>query len=347
MIHTKRIDNWKEPDLFITGLTEISKELKHQLWQGIRWGRYIQKVNIKSTLLMIFKDHIIKAWTIITWSEPIITFKYAYLQRGPVACNLYYLNEILQFVYQLEYDYILVDPDFSQDYLIRSHGPSKIKVLSSGIVPSDTLILDLSKSEEQIQSEMSKKCRYNLRVALKSNLSVKKSNDITSNVFKNFYYLMMITSARKLIPLLSENDFKAKISLLNTMVFVVCHEEIPLASGMVVTHDDTSIYYYGGMDSRYSKLMASYLLQWSMICYAKKNGSKIYDLFGVAPENSDMHHYLTTVSNFKKRFGGSVVSYHSPYVHIKKYPKYLLLKLFKTIKSYILKVLAKCLKSPS
>ena len=81
-----------------------------------------------------------------------------------------------------------------------------------------------------------------------------------------------------------------------------------IAGGIFVYLEEWGIYYYGASDHSYRKSMAPYLIQWHAIQEAKKRGCKFYDFLGIAPENTPNHPWAG-VTDFKKKFGGQVVSY--------------------------------------
>jgi lipid II:glycine glycyltransferase (peptidoglycan interpeptide bridge formation enzyme) len=143
---------------------------------------------------------------------------------------------------------------------------------------------------------------------------------------------MKSTSARKSIPLLPRRDFNAKLIALESRIFVIYTENKAIAAGFLTLYDNTGYYYYSGTDTAYSSLMAAYLLQWEMILYAKSRKAEFYDFLGISPAGAGETHYLSSVSSFKKRFGGMRKSFAAPWVYIKKPLKYFLLESFRAIR---------------
>jgi lipid II:glycine glycyltransferase (peptidoglycan interpeptide bridge formation enzyme) len=83
-----------------------------------------------------------------------------------------------------------------------------------------------------------------------------------------------------------------------------------LASGMLVVEGDRSFYLFAGSrreEQGEPKHYASYLLQWEMMRRARELGSRIHDLWGIAPEGAGPEHAWHGVGLFKKGFGGRVV----------------------------------------
>ncbi len=83
-----------------------------------------------------------------------------------------------------------------------------------------------------------------------------------------------------------------------------------LASGMLVVEGDRSFYLFAGSrreEPGEAKHYASYLLQWEMMRLARTLGSRIHDLWGIAPAGAGPEHAWHGVGLFKKGFGGRKV----------------------------------------
>ena len=83
-----------------------------------------------------------------------------------------------------------------------------------------------------------------------------------------------------------------------------------LASGMLVVEGDRSFYLFSGSrreEAGEPKHYASYLLQWEMMRRARDLGSRLHDLWGIAPPGAGPEHAWHGVGLFKKGFGGREV----------------------------------------
>jgi lipid II:glycine glycyltransferase (peptidoglycan interpeptide bridge formation enzyme) len=83
-----------------------------------------------------------------------------------------------------------------------------------------------------------------------------------------------------------------------------------LASGMLVIEGDRSFYLFSGSrreEPGEPKHYASYLLQWEMMRRARELGSRLHDLWGIAPAGAGPEHAWHGVGLFKKGFGGREV----------------------------------------
>jgi len=173
--------------------------------------------------------------------------------------------------------------------------------------PENTLILDLTKSEQDILAQMKPKGRYNIRVAEKHQVYIKKD----SGQIDDFYKLYQKTAQRHKITYRSKKYFDGLVDILGEKGYLSCYtgyikregKEIPLSSVIIVYSGDTAIYLFGASDDENKNLMAPYFVQWQAIKDAKELGYKIYDFFGIAPEDQPNHPW-SGVTRFKKQFGG-------------------------------------------
>ena len=175
------------------------------------------------------------------------------------------------------------------------------------IQPPDTVILNLTKSEDDLLSDMKQKWRYNIRLAEKKGVTIEKCG---AEAIEDFYEIFTETATRdgiavhgknyykSLLELSSKNTEKAEVSL-----FVAKHEEDVLAGIITLFTETEAVYLYGASSNKKRNLMATYLLQWTAIKAAKDFGSKSYDFYGIPPEN-DENHPMYGLYRFKTGFGG-------------------------------------------
>ena len=183
------------------------------------------------------------------------------------------------------------------------------------IYPEATRIVDLTKSEEEILSQMKQKGRYNIRLAERSAVSGQRSEDASL-----FHKLVQATSKRDAFIPHSLGHYQKFLELPGSFLLIATKDDTPIAGLIGVIHGDTGIYYYGASSYKHRSLMAPYLLQWEAMKYCKSQGCSQYDLFGIAPPDSPPDHPWSGITNFKEKFGGNVITYpkehqiiHRPY----------------------------------
>lgn len=158
-------------------------------------------------------------------------------------------------------------------------------------------VLELTKSEEELLMGMRKTTRYEIKHA--HGVVVEKTNDIS-----RFITLYDATSKRH--NFVQHKGIREEFETLDTDLFIASYEGCDLAAAIIVYFGDEAIYHHGA--SVPSKVPASYLLQWEAIRQAKKRGKKVYNFWGVAPENKKNHPWRG-ITLFKKGFGGREINY--------------------------------------
>jgi lipid II:glycine glycyltransferase (peptidoglycan interpeptide bridge formation enzyme) len=204
--------------------------------------------------------------------------------------------------------------------------------------PEHTLILDLTKSEEEILAQMKPKGRYNIKIGSKNNLKLLSSNK-KGELLENFYKLYRETAQRQKITFRGKAYFEKLLDKLGrkeyAQVYNVTTEiegvQKTLAATVIVFSNDKAIYLFGASSSEYRNLMAPYFMQWAIIKEAKRKGCKKYDFFGIAP-NDDENHPWAGITRFKKQFGGYEVQILGSYDLVFRPLEYKFFKMAETLR---------------
>ena len=173
--------------------------------------------------------------------------------------------------------------------------------------PENNWVLDITKPEEEILTGMKQKGRYNIKIAEKSGLSFTSSKEKDSKELNAFYSQYAETGKRHKISFRAKSYFEKLLEILQekdyASVYTVWHENIPLASAVIVFYGGAAIYLYGGSSDSHRELMAPYLLHWNIIKEAKERNLNEYNFLGIAPDD-DGNHPWSGITRFKKQFGG-------------------------------------------
>jgi lipid II:glycine glycyltransferase (peptidoglycan interpeptide bridge formation enzyme) len=167
------------------------------------------------------------------------------------------------------------------------------------VQPAKTLMLDLSKSEEELLTEMHQKTRYNIRLAEKKGVNLKICQ---AEEFPIFYDLLTDTYRRKGKKLYGRDYFHKLYHDHLTKIYCAEYQRKILCANLVVFYRDTVTYLHGGSSEKDKNIMAPHLLQWLTIKKAKELGYKYYDLWGIEER-------YPGVARFKRGFGGFEVDY--------------------------------------
>ncbi len=203
--------------------------------------------------------------------------------------------------------------------------------------PEHTLVLDLTKSEEQLLSGMKQKCRYNIKLAAKNNIEIRKSEE-QSDIDK-FYELYFSTAKRHHISCRSKSYFNLLLEILGRSGYAQVYTAEAkiegkirtLASAIIVYSGETAVYMFGASSDEYKNLMAPHLLHWQIIQDAKAASYLKYDFFGIAPDDNPKHPWAG-ITRFKTQFGGEQLDLIGSYDLIIQPLKYQLFKLAEKIR---------------
>jgi lipid II:glycine glycyltransferase (peptidoglycan interpeptide bridge formation enzyme) len=214
---------------------------------------------------------------------------------------------------------IRIDPplDFStveerSDFLNSLQNNKNIIKSIVDIQPPDTTILDLSLSEDDLLANMKQKWRYNIRLAEKKGVNIKKYHYDNIDIFYSLYEEtakrdgIAIHSKKYYSDLLQLSDSKTTVDTPLVQLFVAEHEGDNIASIITLFSKREAVYLYGASSNNKRNLMPAYLLQWSAIKEAKKYGSIEYDFYGMPPTDDETHP-MHGLYRFKTGFGGRIV----------------------------------------
>jgi len=191
------------------------------------------------------------------------------------------------------------------------------------IQPRRTILLDLTKTEDEILAAMHQKTRYNIRLATRKGVVVREG---TEDDLPAFYALTQVTGARDDFGVHSADYYRAAFELFAprgwARLFVAeVHETgiepTPVAAIMVFAFGNKAWYMYGASGDEHRERMPNHALQWEAIRWAKSRGCATYDLWGVPDEDKatleaqylERNEGLWGVYRFKRGFGGRLVRY--------------------------------------
>jgi len=221
------------------------------------------------------------------------------------------------------------------------------------IQPPDTVILDLTLTEDELLSQFKSKWRYNIRLSQKKGCVVKKlemsnEKEIESGI-SLFYNLYKTTSSRDGIAIHSKNYYKDLFTIANQYsdvslrLYVALYNEEPLGAIITLFYKDEATYLYGASSNEHRNLMPTYLLQWQAIIDAKEWGAKIYDFYGIPPIE-DSNHPMAGLYRFKTGFGGVIIHRIGSIDVFKSLFLYKLYSLLEDLRSFYFKKIKKLFK---
>jgi peptidoglycan pentaglycine glycine transferase (the first glycine) len=173
----------------------------------------------------------------------------------------------------------------------------------------NTVLIDLTLSEEELLARMKQKTRYNIRLAEKKGVSLRVG---TQKDFGMHYKMYAETSVRDGFVIRDESYYRTVWKLFMDSNEPTCEPLIaevdgePVAAIFVFYFRGRAYYVYGMSRDVHREKMPTYLLQWEAMKRAKAKGCSVYDLWG-APDVFDESDSMWGVYRFKEGLGGKVV----------------------------------------
>jgi lipid II:glycine glycyltransferase (peptidoglycan interpeptide bridge formation enzyme) len=278
-----------------------------------------------------------------------------YLPKGPLldwtneSLRHRVLNDLQSFARKQGAIFLKMDPDVvlgkgvpagAHDVLDR-YGRAVVSELeqrgwrysSDQIQFKNTVLMDLSPSEDELLARMKQKTRYNIRLAAKKGVAVRVG---TQADFIMLYKMYAETSVRDGFVIRDEAYYKTvwqtfsagnqtpvsnpqSLTLASGASAGVTNLQLPFTEPLIAEVDGEPVaaifvfyfagrayYVYGMSRDAHREKMPAYLLQWEAIKRAKAKGCAVYDLWG-APDVFDESDSMWGVYRFKEGLGGEVV----------------------------------------
>lgn len=235
---------------------------------------------------------------------------YIHLRHGPVLSDFIsqfpeFLIEMKKYAKEKKVDFLRMSPildatSFDISYL-RNLGFRNAPI--HNMDAENAWVLDLEKTEDELLQNMRKTTRYLVRKAQKMPIEIIETKNLKD--FEDFDTLYRITSKRHgFVP---HRGMKEEIEIFGkddqARLFLAKFEKKVIAGAIIIFYGDQAIYHHAASDDAYREIPAPYLLQWEIIRAAKKRGKKVYNFWGVIPENKPNHPWRG-LTLFKTGFGG-------------------------------------------
>ena len=326
----------------------IDSSFMGNIHQKIIWARAQQNIKGRSTIRFYryTKDGIIIAQAlIIQMNTGFMNMYWWYCPRGVVYSNtstnddkkrvLEMLTKSLSHTHGIYFKYDI--PLSKDDYkAINYTSEDSLKDYQ----PTDTLLIDTTKTENDILMDMKRKGRYNIKLAEEKGviITMYSGKDTPIDTINAFIELQKETNNRN--NFVSHNDiyYHNFINILDKHCTLWTAYDSTnthlIASAILVIDNNKAIYYFGAStsDAQLRSTMGAYLLQWRMIQYAKTMNCTTYDFLGIAPEGTINHPY-SGITEFKMKFGGYRCTYINTQQRILRPVLYSIYKALRYIKS--------------
>jgi lipid II:glycine glycyltransferase (peptidoglycan interpeptide bridge formation enzyme) len=304
-----------------------SRGLKAHLLQTEAWGELKKNFGWQPAYLSAGE-----AGAMILFRRLPLGQSLAYIPRGPVGDPAAWgalWKEADDLCRQRKAVFLKVEPDGWEDEPFLRTPPPGFIPSSHTIQPPRTLIVDLGRSEEELLASMKQKTRYNIRLASKKGVVVSPCAAI-----ETFHHLMLATGERDRFGVHSLEYYRSAYDLFHPRgeceLLLAEYEGEPLGGLMVFARGGRAWYFYGASADLHRELMASYLLQWEAVRWARERGCREYDLWGVPDAGeaeleagfASRSDGLWGVYRFKRGFGGRLCRSPGPWDRVYNPPLY-------------------------
>lgn len=172
-----------------------------------------------------------------------------------------------------------------------------------------TVMIDLTKSKDELLAEMRRQTRYEVRRSEKQAINV--SSDNSEKLFKEFHKVQVETAKRQnfVPPPLKVLQAERKGFGENARIYVaITTDGKVIAYGLIIADGKEADYYEAASTPLNRKLPGAYALLWRAMQDLKAEGYERFNLWGIAPAGQP-HHRYAGVTTFKTGFGGNIIEY--------------------------------------
>lgn len=230
--------------------------------------------------------------SIVEHSLPIIG-KYFYCPRGPIIKSQVpnqksQIDLLIHLAKENNAGWIRIDSENEEILeIIKNSIDYKIIKAPHDMQPKEIFVIDISKSEEELLSEMKPKTRYNINLAKKKDVKIISSKE--AKYIGEFLRLTREMAKRNGIISHPEEYYRKMFEVLPEgmlKLYTAEYENKVIAANLMLYYSDTAIYLHGASSNEDRNVMAPYLLQWQAILDAKNAGYEFYDFGGVKIQNT-------------------------------------------------------------
>ena len=231
--------------------------------------------------------------------------------------------------FQLWFINQIQEPYFENRQILNNEMKKKYKLQTSikENMPLATVIVDLTKSEENIYNDFSKSAKRHIKKTIKSEIYFKIADQ---NEINDFYTLWSNTAKLKWFHIYPKNEYLKLIDFLKNTnsgnLYIVKKDNQIISWSIEINDKDNSYYLYWATNRDYIKLWGHYFLKLEMFKYLKNRWIKKVDLLWVSPTWYENHH-LWWVNQFKHSLWWEHIEYFWNYDIVLNKLAYNLLKL--------------------
>lgn len=285
--------------------------------QSYEWGELGPHLGASTMHVGVVDDEgkLCAAVMVLVVRAPIIRRTYFYAPRGPVIDDpdspaLTVLLNFLKAEARNQGAFMLkIEPsatDEAEEWLLalQRHG---FHATPHMVSPRSEWVLDLRPGEKEILAGMKEKWRYNIRLAGRKGVTVRRGQGQAD--LDAFYKIYETTSERDAFFIHNKSFYEEVIRLYEKddrcALFIAEYEGQAISAVIILRYGRWSWYMYGASSNEQRNLMPNHLLQWNAVQWAKSHGCWYYNFRGIPDDlETGEGQELWGVYLFKRGFGG-------------------------------------------
>ena len=295
--------------------------------QTTQWARLKNRFGWTSHRVWLKKEGKIVAGAQILFKTIAMRLaRFAYIPHGPLVNwqdeeqVAVLLNQIDLAVYKFNAGFVKMEPALWQTDIHSAQWDdictqNDLFRETDDLQPPQTIMIDLTASEEEIMARMKQKTRYNIRLSAKKGVTIRQGD---KSDLKAFTELMKVTGERDGFGVRAPEYYRDAYLFFeesgDVALFFAEYEQRPLAAVMAFKTNHTAYNLFSASNNEERNRMPNYAVQWAVMQWAKEQGCIHYDLWGVPDVSEEeleaqftnRHDGLWGVYRFKRGFGGQI-----------------------------------------
>ena len=231
----------------------------------------------------------------------------AYVPRGPLVAPERLADAIAALRDALRHERcasLLCDPEVPDDAAVRA-GLARVGVHASPVFvqPRRTLLMDLSKGDEELFAVMRRKTRQYIHKAERAGVVTEETRDLD-----RFMKVLGAVATRDRFAIRQREYYERLLAAFGDRALLMIARLGGDDAGamLLVRMADRAWELYGGWSGAHAEARPFYLLKWRAMLRMRQLGVRRYDMYGLAEGADDP---LAGVENFKLGYGGDVVAW--------------------------------------
>jgi peptidoglycan pentaglycine glycine transferase (the first glycine) len=293
----------------------VASSLCCNITQSYEWGELAPHLGGEALRVGVVDDagRLCAAILIIVSRAPVLNRTYFYAPRGPVIDDPSSpaMTVLLNYVraearkrnaFMLKVEPSVADGDTAW---LTALGRQGFRANPYATHVRHEWVLDIRPEEKALLSGMKEKWRYNIRLAGRKGIAVRRGEGQVD--LDTFYNIYETTSERDQFFIHNKAHYEDVMRLFGegdrVALFLAEYEGKAVAGTIVVCVGNWSWYMYGASSNEHRERMPNHLLQWTGMQWAKSKGCWYYNFRGI-PDVLEEGQELWGVYLFKRGFGG-------------------------------------------